>query len=54
MKKKITKKLSIGKETIADLNMDAMNTIRGGGPSFVACTTLGTLCCKTTIDLPCK
>lgn len=55
MKKKMSKTLSINKETVADLNMDTMKTIRGGGPSIVVCTTYpGTICCKTTIDLPCR
>ena len=54
MKRKIEKKLILNKETIVDLKTEELNSVKGGAPSRIICGgTLLTICCMTTIDLPC-
>lgn len=54
MKRKIEKKLTVNKETIANLKTEELNSVKGGAPSLIhPCGTLLTICCQYTVDLAC-
>lgn len=54
MKKKVAKKLGLNKATISNLGNKELNNVKGGAPSiYNPCGTLLTICCMTSLDLPC-
>lgn len=55
MKKKFNKKIHFSKMTVSNLNVEALQVIRGGNPSHscpdVTCNTLEANCTETCISV---